>query len=236
MRAELDGAATSEGLMPTSHASKIRLASGDLVFPRGDLEPTIALPSPSSLRRLTIKRLESCDGAEIEALVLALDAPSRLCRFGASVPDGWLVQYASRALRDSAFVAGAYLDDRLRGFTDVYETGDTAVVEAAFLVERGWRGRGLGTALLAAARQWSEGSGRSTLRMLIAKENWPMRKLAEKAGAVIDLVDAEIVADLALGDRPCLAARTERPHHAERRTEISAKYSYPPICARPRFG
>jgi GNAT superfamily N-acetyltransferase len=148
--------------------------------------------------RPQIRRLDPGDENELTRLLFELDAMSRLCRFRAWVSDSCLVQYARRALASSVFNAGASLDGRLRGFADVYETCDASIVEAAFLVEPGWRDHGIGMALLTAARQWAEGSARSTLRMVIAQENWPMRMLAEKAGARLDFIDGEILADLAL--------------------------------------
>jgi GNAT superfamily N-acetyltransferase len=47
--------------------------------------------------------------------------------------------------------------------------------EVAFAVDADWRRLGLGSALLEAATRWAEHAGVVTLRMVISRNNWPMR-------------------------------------------------------------
>jgi GNAT superfamily N-acetyltransferase len=136
--------------------------------------------------------------AEMMNLMVSLDDLSRYSRFGFLATDDWLIQYCHGAVAAAAVILGAYVDDRLRGVGEVYDTGVPGVAEAAFLVDRSWRNHGLGTALVRSATQWADRSGRGILRLIISRANWPMRKLADRAGARLDLVNDEISADIAV--------------------------------------
>jgi GNAT superfamily N-acetyltransferase len=137
--------------------------------------------------------------ADFRDLLLDLDKKARFSRFAGTVSDTWLARYPHHAISTATWIAGAFVDDRLRGVVEVYENDGSEPAEAAFVVAEGWRGRGLGSALLRAAMQWPHQSGRTTLRMVFSRCNWPMRKLASKAQARFDLVLDEIVADIAIG-------------------------------------
>jgi len=56
--------------------------------------------------------------------------------------------------------------------------------------------RRFGTNLLEAAVQWAARSDRILLRMIFSTDNWPMRKLAHKAHARLDLALDQVVADI----------------------------------------
>jgi hypothetical protein len=58
--------------------------------------------------------------------------------------------------------------------------------------------------LLEAAKEWAAQSGVKTLRMVIARNNWPMRQLAGKAGARLDIDLDEIFADIAVSSPKAL--------------------------------
>jgi GNAT superfamily N-acetyltransferase len=137
--------------------------------------------------------------ADFQDLLLDLDKKARFSRFAGTVSDTWLVRYPHHAISTAAWIAGAFVDDRLRGVVEVYESDRSEPAEAAFVVAEGWRGRGLGSALLRAAMQWPHQPDRTTLRMIFSRSNWPMRKFASKAQARFDLVLDEIVADIAIG-------------------------------------
>jgi hypothetical protein len=50
----------------------------------------------------------------------------------------------------------------------------------AFAIDVDWRRRGIGSR--EAATRWAEQAGVTTLRMVISRNNWPLRQLAHKAG------------------------------------------------------
>jgi GNAT superfamily N-acetyltransferase len=151
-----------------------------------------------SRARAVIRCLGHDHETDMVNLMLGLDQSSRCSRFGFPANNELLTEYCHHALATAAFIAGVYVDARLRGVSEVYDTRDAGIAEAAFLVDQAWRGQGLGMALLEAARQWAARSHRSALRMIISRDNWPMRKLADMAGARLDLVNDEIIADIAV--------------------------------------
>jgi|ERR1700686_1861605 GNAT superfamily N-acetyltransferase len=146
-----------------------------------------------------ITQLAARHEADFRDMLLNLDQPSRSIRFDGVVSDDCLVRHSRCAFSSAAWIAGAFVDETLRGVVEVYDIGDSRTVEAAFLVERTWRRRGLGSALLRAALQWAAETDRIMLRMVFSRHNWPMRKLASNAEARLDLGFGEITADVAIG-------------------------------------
>ena len=73
----------------------------------------------------------------------------------------------------------------------------TGVAEAHSAIDANWCRRGIGSALLQAATRWDERAGVTTLRMVISRNNWPMRQLAHKAGT-LDFDLDEILVDTAI--------------------------------------
>ena len=161
----------------------------------------IATMAAKTSYRTRIKRLGPQHETDLLALLLDLDQPCRVSRFSYAASDHFLIQHSRRALSSSAWIAGAFVEDTLRGVVEAYDVDASGAVEAAFLVERDWRRRGLGTALMLAAMQWARESDRHTLCMMFSRCNWPMRKLASNAQARLDLSLDEISAHVAIGSR-----------------------------------
>jgi GNAT superfamily N-acetyltransferase len=69
-------------------------------------------------------------------------------------------------------------------------------VDVTLVVERPWRNKGLGWALLGAAMEWVRHSETRTIRMIFSRNNWPMRALAHKANARLTLAFDEICASI----------------------------------------
>ena len=78
---------------------------------------------------------------------------------------------------------------------EIYPCVPHAFCEAALVVEPAWRRRGLGFALLRAAARLVPENG--NIRLIFTRDNWPMRKLADKAHARLDLVLDELCAEIA---------------------------------------
>jgi GNAT superfamily N-acetyltransferase len=146
----------------------------------------------------SIMRLGPQHEADLTRLLLGLDEASRVSRFAYAASDAALIEHSQRALTTGTWTAGVFAAGQLRGVVEVYDLRAPGLVEAAFLVEQDWRRRGLGTALLTAAMQWAREAERIVLRMVFSRGNWPMRKLASKADARLDLAFDEIAADVAV--------------------------------------
>ena len=133
---------------------------------------------------------------QVTRLFLSLDAASRVFRFGHPASDASVALYSRRALTTAAFMVGVFVDEEIVGVVEVFEAGRDGIAEVAFAVQTRWRRRGLGMMLLASAKQWAEQSGIEKLSMMISRNNWPMRGLADKAGALFNFDLDEISADI----------------------------------------
>jgi GNAT superfamily N-acetyltransferase len=105
--------------------------------------------------------------------------------------------HAHHALTTASCVIGVSVDGTLRGILELYSCAPQPFCEAALVVDPRWRRRGLGFALLHAATRWVGGTSSGSIRLIFTRDNWPMRKLASKAGARFDLVLDEICAEVA---------------------------------------
>jgi GNAT superfamily N-acetyltransferase len=143
----------------------------------------------------------------LSRVLLSLEPTARHNRFGSAASDDVLAGHAEYALTRADWIVGAFIGERLRGVVEVYNGRPHGYAEAAFVVEQGWRRRGLGWALLQSAIRIVATSETSTLRMMFSRHNWGMRKLAGKAGGKLDMILGEIAVDVAVG-RFCAGSTT----------------------------
>ena len=59
-----------------------------------------------------------------------------------------------------------------------------------------WRRQGIGKSLLDAAMEWASSHEASALRLSFARDDWPMRHLAGRCGARLDLVLGQMIAEI----------------------------------------
>lgn len=133
----------------------------------------------------------------LQDFLLRLDRDSRWRCFGHAASDDTLVVHARTALDEASGVIGVTIDGTLRGILEIYSCAPRPFCEAALVVEPQWRRRGLGFALLRAAARFSCERGAGGIRLIFTRDNWPMRKLADKAQARFDLVLDELCAEIA---------------------------------------
>jgi GNAT superfamily N-acetyltransferase len=134
--------------------------------------------------------------AEIERLYFSLDREARCDRFGHASSDASIAAHIQHALSHATRIIGVSADGKLRGLLEIYEGRASGPVEAALIVEQGWRRRGLGWVLLQDAMRWGRDAGAESLRLIFSRHNWPMRHLCSKALARFDLVLDEFCADI----------------------------------------
>jgi GNAT superfamily N-acetyltransferase len=149
--------------------------------------------------------------AAFRDLLTGVDEPSCFGGFCDSFGDNNPTRHCQLAFASATWIAGAFVQDRLRGVVELYEQACPQDLEAAFIVAEGWRRRGLGTALLHTAIKWARRSGRARLRMFFSRHNWAMRGLAGKADAKLDLVLDELVAEVAAGPAALASIHSTRP-------------------------
>jgi GNAT superfamily N-acetyltransferase len=140
--------------------------------------------------RVQIRDLEPADRPRLLAGFRALSPAARLMRFGVALDE--LTPEMVDELMDvdgHDHVALVAVDDAdpegpglgLARF--VREPYDTRAAEAAITVAEGERGRGIGTALLAALAERAVREGITELRNYVLAENTTMRELFAEAGA-----------------------------------------------------
>jgi GNAT superfamily N-acetyltransferase len=152
---------------------------------------------PADATRPHIARLGSEHEAQLSALLCGLDKSARFNRFGHPASDACVRGYAKDTMVGAAYIGGVLDAGRIIGVVEVFAARN-GVAEVAFAIDADWRRRGLASALLEAATRWAERAGVATLRMVISRNNWPMREFANKAGARLDLYLDEIFADIAV--------------------------------------
>ena len=154
----------------------------------------------------TIARFGAEQAVLFLELMRSLDIPSRVSRFGHPASDASVETYVKAALSAAAFTAGAFVEGKLVGVVEVFDTRADATAEVALAVHTDWRRRGFASALLDAAKRWAEASGVRVLWMVISPSNTPMRRLAQRAGASIDVACDEIYAEIAVAASYDIAA------------------------------
>lgn len=144
--------------------------------------------------------LQPSDTERIEAHLLRLCPEDRSLRFSAGVvTDESIRAYVNRIRFGNDVVLGLVgqlgcLFGLAHG--SVYTWQGQLQVEAAFSVDREWRGQGLGKALMQAVQALAaeRASRELTLLGLCAARNWPMRRIFEGAGFSLRREDDEILA------------------------------------------
>ena len=165
----------------------------------GGVRPPLGVAAHNRARSdASMARLGLEHEVQLSQLLVSLDQASRVNRFGHAAGDACVQAYAKSALATATFMAGRFIDGTLVGVVEVFVDGGDGLAEVAFAVHGDWRRCGVCSALLEAAKEWAAQSGVKTLRMVIARNNWPMRQLADKAGARLDIDLNEIVADIAV--------------------------------------
>ena len=139
---------------------------------------------------IELRRLWRSDMGVFRNHLLRLNAASRHDRFGASVSNDFIANYADSCFGSRDLVYGAFVENNLRG---VGELRSTRAVwreltpfalnisgEAAFSVEDGWRQRGVGEALFARIERAAGNHGVETIEIFCAWDNIAMLRLAAK--------------------------------------------------------
>lgn len=155
---------------------------------------------------IRIERLGPDHAKAVETLLLALDADSRKSRFDNMTCDTGIRLHAQRAARNATMLLGAFTEQRLCGLLEAH-TRDTGDMEVALAVALDLRRRGIGWSLLQTAIGEGSLNGGGRLRLIFAADNWAMRRIAQKAGAQLDLVFGQMRASI---DLCCDPATSER--------------------------
>lgn len=145
-----------------------------------------------------IRQLRKSDQLAITRHFLRLDEATLNMRFGGSVSQIFVRQYADRVLKMDAVVFGAFFDQDLHGLAELRRlpTSIPATAEAAFSVEREWQNRGVGKSLVKRTIAAAQNRGIKALHMMCLPENERMQHIAAKQSAVLNFDPAQTEATL----------------------------------------
>jgi GNAT superfamily N-acetyltransferase len=146
------------------------------------------------------RRLWPADKDSFRDHLVRLDPESRHDRFGMGVADTFLASYAERCFGMDDVIYGFFVDGVLRGAGELRGFGHGlplafgGAAEAAFSVEKDFRGRGVGTALMERIVRAARNRRAGELYMTCLPHNTPMQRIARKFAAELqhesDQVDA----------------------------------------------
>ena len=136
--------------------------------------------------------------------MLRLHGDCRRARFGNPASDAFLTSYVGRLEAANACVLGCFIDREMRGAVELRSLRSEwcSEAEVAFSVEKDWRARGIGTALMARVVEVARTLGIAHLYLSCHPFNRPMQRIAERFAAKVAFEDGECFADIALHWQP----------------------------------
>ncbi|HWI37561.1 MAG TPA: GNAT family N-acetyltransferase [Burkholderiales bacterium] len=153
--------------------------------------------------QIPIRELWPSERPELYEHFLSLGRDDRRLRFGAAFSDATVREYVARIDFGHDALFGV-LDDELRLLGVAHVARSPAFVELGVSVLEGFRGRGIGGALLARAHMRARNWGMGALFMHCLTENAAMMRLARRQG--MDIVTQSGEADAWLRLAPADAA------------------------------
>jgi len=150
-------------------------------------------------RRIPLFRLEPRDADRYADHLLRLDDEDRRLRFFKDPPEFMIVMHAGAAACDGRIAFGWEDDGEIRAAGELVADPDRPNVgELAFSVEKDWRRRGLGAALMDALINAGARAGFTTLELEFLPENRSMQALARGFSDCIVDRDGRLAATLAV--------------------------------------
>ena len=168
-------------------------ADGDTALADVGLDDPNVLPF-----KLTINCVNFGQGAEFQRTLFKVDQSSRCNTFEWATTCSNGIDRSSQALPDRPRLLGAFVEGQIQGLLEFCRAGVSGHSEVALVVAPHWRRKGLGWALLRGAMRLGLQAHARSIRMVFPRTNWPMRKIARKANAQLDLVLDQIHAVVAL--------------------------------------
>jgi GNAT superfamily N-acetyltransferase len=139
------------------------------------------------------RALWTFDRDDYAAHLKRLSPEDRRSRFQYAASDAQIDGHVEKFLKGGGHVIGWFADGELRGAAEVALLGDGSAAEAAFEIEPGWRGRGIGAELVNRALLWARNRGVKRLLIHTSRSNTAMLRAARRNGATFefDLSDAD---------------------------------------------
>lgn len=145
-----------------------------------------------------VRKIWSTESARLKAHFLRLDRDGRRLRFGHSVSDDFVAEYAARTCEVNGVTYGFVKDGEIRAVAELRKLGDRwdDEAEAAFSVENEWRNKGLGTVLMGRIIAAAHTRGVHHLYISCLAENTVMQRIARKHGAKLRFECGDVIGDI----------------------------------------
>lgn len=144
-------------------------------------------------------RLTPGDADRYADHLLRLEEEDRRLRFFKDAPEFMIVMHAGAAACDGRIAFGWEEDGEIRAAGELVADSDRPHVgELAFSVEKGWRRRGLGAALMDALIDAGARAGFTTLNLEFLAENHAMEALARGFSDCVVDRDGRLAATVAM--------------------------------------
>lgn len=141
-----------------------------------------------------IRKLYPTDLSAFRDHLLRLDTDTRHSRFGMGASDQFVSDYAERCFALVGVTFGYFEDGMIRGAAELRDMGhDGQDGEAAFSIESGWRGRGLGTALFKRVIRAARNRRMKRLYASCLTHNRAMQALARKFEAELTFDSGDVI-------------------------------------------
>lgn len=146
----------------------------------------------------TIRKLWATESGKFRDHLIRLDQENRRMRFGHSVSEVFLNDYAARTSDLSSLTYGFFVHGEIRAAAELRKLGDSwgADAEGAFSVEREWQDHGVGTELMGRVIRAARNRGVEHLYMSCLAENARMQRIAAKHGANLRFEYGEVIGDI----------------------------------------
>ena len=153
-----------------------------------------------SIWRAQIRALNRADISGYASHLLRLDQDCRRARFGNYASDKFLRAYVEHCDSSNTLVLGCFEGSEICGATEIRSLAADWCprAELAFSVEKAWRGRGVGTALMFQALLAATHLSVQQIFLSCHAFNRPMVRIAERAAAHLDFSECECLATIAV--------------------------------------
>ncbi|ADZ72656.1 GNAT family N-acetyltransferase [Polymorphum gilvum] len=151
---------------------------------------------PHLSRNGSIRQLGSADKHLFRDHLLRLDPETLRSRFAMLASDTFLRAYVETSFSLDTLIYGYFEDGALRGSAELRPIGGPDSAEAAFCVESGWRGQGLGTTLMELTLVAARARGYQHIYINCLATNRSMQALARKFAADLTFESGDVVGHL----------------------------------------
>jgi RimJ/RimL family protein N-acetyltransferase len=181
--------------LPAAHALVVVRADGCLIPDHEERPMTKSLVATPSFRRLALSER----GSMLPKHFLRLDAEDRRLRFGGHTGEEHIRAYCARLDRHpGSVVLGCFLAGELRAVGELKPIRGAwlPAAELAVLVERPFRGHGLGTELCRRLVVRARNRFVARVHMLCLLDNRPVQRIARGLGGALSFHQGEAEAEL----------------------------------------